>query len=286
VKSSATYTRLFRKLCEDMESDHKNLLYFTKVRWLSKGNVLSRVFELRDELEIFLNDVKPELAVHFTNSKFIACLAYLVDIFDSLNTLNLKMQDKEKNIIQFVDLINAFVEKLLNWRRKVQKGNLAMFSNLADISDLDEALKTDVAQHLENLESEFKSYFPEAIGDDLSLARNPFRLSPEKVEDELQDQLIDLKNDSSCRDLFESFPVTEFWLRVALSYPQISTIALKKLLPFNSTWLCEFAFSTLVNMKSKQRNCLEVEQDIRCALSSTEPRIPNLVAKFQEHVSH
>ena len=42
VKSSATYTRLFRKLCEDMKSDHKNLLYYTKVRWLSKGNVLLR----------------------------------------------------------------------------------------------------------------------------------------------------------------------------------------------------------------------------------------------------
>jgi len=51
-----------------MESDHKNLLYYTKVRWHSKGNVLL-VFELLDELAIFLNDVKPELAVHFTNSK-------------------------------------------------------------------------------------------------------------------------------------------------------------------------------------------------------------------------
>ena len=73
---------------------------------------------------------------------------------------------------------------------------------------------------------------------------------------------------------------------MALSYPQISTTALKKLLPFNSTWLCASAFSTLVIMKSKQRNRLEVEQDIPCALSSTEPRIPNLVSKFQEHVSH
>ena len=194
-----------------MESDHKNLLYYTKVRWLSKGNVLLRVFELRDELEIFLNDVKPELAVHFTNSKFMACLAYLVDILDSLNALNLKMQGKEKNIIQIVDLINAYVKKLSNWRSKVQNGNFAMLSNPADIFELDEALKTDVAQHLENLESEFKSYFPEAVGDDLSLARNPFRLSPEKVKDELQDQLIDLKNDSSRRDLFESLPVTKFW---------------------------------------------------------------------------
>ena len=161
-----------------------------------------------------------------------------------------------------------------------------MFSNLADISELDEALKTNVAQHLENLESEFKSYFPKAVGDDLFLARNPFRLFPEKVKDELQDQLINLKNDSSCRDLFESLPVTKLWLSLASSYPQISKIALKKLLLFNSTWLCESAFSTLVLMKSKQRNRLEVEQDICCALSSIEPIIPNLVAKFQEHVSH
>ena len=78
-----------------------------------------------------------------------------------------------------------------------------MFSNLADISELDEALKTDVAQHLENMESEFKSYFREAVEDDLFLARNSFRLSPEKVKDELQDL--------SCRDLFESFPATKFW---------------------------------------------------------------------------
>ena len=53
VKSGALHTRLFIKLCEDMGSEHINLLYYTKVRWLSKGNVLSRVFELRDELKIF-----------------------------------------------------------------------------------------------------------------------------------------------------------------------------------------------------------------------------------------
>ena len=141
-----------------MGSEHINLLYYTKFRWLSKGNVLSRVFELRNELKIFLNVVKPELAVHFSNSKFIACLAYLVDIFDSLNTLNVKMQGKEKNIIHFVDLINGFIEKFSNWGRKVQKGNFAVFTSLADICHLDDELKTNVAQHLEKLECEFRSY--------------------------------------------------------------------------------------------------------------------------------
>ena len=95
-----------------------------------------------------------------------------------------------------------------------------------------------------------------------------------------------MKNDSSSQNVFEAFPVTDFWLRMALSYPEISKTSLKKLLPFRSTWLCESAFSTHLNAKTKQRNRLEVEQDIRCALSSTEPRIMNLVAKVQTHLSH
>ena len=112
-----------------------------------------------------------------------------------------------------------------------------MFNNLSDIFELNDELKTDIVQHLEELESELKSYFPEVSADDLSLAKNIFWLSPENAEDELQDQLIDLKNDSGCRDLFETLPLTEFWLSVASSYPEISKTVLKKLLPFTPTWL-------------------------------------------------
>ena len=54
VKSSALNTRLFSKLCKDMDADHTALLYQTQVRWLSKGNMLSRNFELREEVKLFL----------------------------------------------------------------------------------------------------------------------------------------------------------------------------------------------------------------------------------------
>ena len=106
-----------------------------------------------------------------------------------------------------MDSISVFVEKLANWRRKAQNGNFAMFNNLSDISQINDKLKTNVVQHLKELESEFKHYFPEVSGDDLTLAKNPFRLSPENMEDELQDQLIDLKNDSAaeiCSKLCQS----------------------------------------------------------------------------------
>ena len=134
-----------------------------------------------------------------------------------------------------------------------------MFASLADISHLNNELKTNVAQHLEKLECEFRSYFPELSRDDLSLAKDPFRLSSEKVEDKQQDQFIDMKNDSSSQDVFEAFSVTDFWLRMASLHPEISKIALKKLLPSSSTSLCESAFSTLLNVKTKQQNHVEVE---------------------------
>ena len=53
LKSSAMNTRLFRHFCEQMDTDHCNLLYHTEVRWLSKGNVVNPVFSLQIELMDF-----------------------------------------------------------------------------------------------------------------------------------------------------------------------------------------------------------------------------------------
>lgn len=44
---------------------------------------------------------------------------------------------------------------------------------------------------------------------------------------ELQDQFTDLNNDLSCQDVFEILPVTDFWLIMTLTYPEISKTALK-----------------------------------------------------------
>ncbi len=61
------------------------------MRLLSKGNVLNRVFELRGELKLFLEmQGKDYLLSHF-NMVLWEPLAYLADIFEQLNRLNLKL---------------------------------------------------------------------------------------------------------------------------------------------------------------------------------------------------
>ncbi|VVC28346.1 Hypothetical protein CINCED_3A016197 [Cinara cedri] len=54
IKSKSLNSRLFTILCNEMGSDHEKLLLHTEVRWLSRGKMLSRLFELRDEARIFL----------------------------------------------------------------------------------------------------------------------------------------------------------------------------------------------------------------------------------------
>ena len=133
-----------------------------------------------------------------------------MDIFEALDQLNLKMQGKD--IIQFVDFTKTFVEKLGNWRLKVVNGNFDMFHTFACISNVDNEIRDEVADHLGALQTEFKSYFPELSRDAFTFVRNPFRVDIEQVDIELQDELIDLRNDSGCGDLFEDVPVTELWI--------------------------------------------------------------------------
>jgi len=58
------------------------------------------------------------------------------------------MQGKGKDIIQFVGFTNAFVEKLCNWKRKVEKVTLTYFTAFARLCELDDEVKDEVATHL------------------------------------------------------------------------------------------------------------------------------------------
>ena len=147
---------------------------------------------------------------------------------------------------------------------------------------------SSITQHLQSLENEIKRYFPELKENEAAVVRNPFSsaLDVADIPDELQDQFCDLRNDSSARDVFQEIPLSQFWCTMYKSYPQLSELAFRILLPFATTYLCESGFSSLVSIKSKSRNRRNVEDDMRLALSNTQPKISKLAAKLQSQPSH
>ena len=64
-------------------------------------------------------------------------------------------------------------------------------------------------------------------------------------------------------------------------------MAFKLLLPFVSTYRCEAGFSAMKCIKTDKRSKLEVEDDMRVAISITEPRMTKILTNQERfHTSH
>ena len=80
-----------------------------------------------------------------------------------------------------MNLINGFIEKLSNWRRKVQKGNFAMFTSLADISHLNDELKTKMLLNIsKNWNVNSDHTFPNLVEMTCHLQKIRFDFPPRK----------------------------------------------------------------------------------------------------------
>ena len=103
---------MLKALCNEMGSDHQNSLLPSEVRWLSRGEVLKRLYELRKEVELFLTDNKSDLSHYFQDKKWVARLAYLIDIFSYINELNLKLQVPDTTIFNAWNKSESFKKKV------------------------------------------------------------------------------------------------------------------------------------------------------------------------------
>ena len=107
IKASAVNAQLFARLCEDLGSDYKYLLYHTEVRWLSRGNMTRRVFELKEELFLFFREKNSEFEKDLESDEFLLKLAYLSDIFEPLSNMNLFFQGSISYNSGFISKLEA-----------------------------------------------------------------------------------------------------------------------------------------------------------------------------------
>uniref|UniRef100_A0A8C1RK47 HAT C-terminal dimerisation domain-containing protein n=1 Tax=Cyprinus carpio TaxID=7962 RepID=A0A8C1RK47_CYPCA len=290
-KSRLQNSRLFGVLCQEMWSGHEQLLLHNEVRWLSRGRVLQWLYELREEVKCFLTEIKSDLAKHLDDTMWLTSLFYLVDIFDRLNGLNLSLQGRETHILLLADKVHAFTQKLDLWHGRISRGNCDMFPSLADfITDAGtshdfSSLFQSASEHLSAMRKQFATYFKEDYRS-FAWVRDPFVCTANELSIDMQEQLTELKSDSRLKELFSSCPLSSFWVALRQEYPQLCDVALKILLPFASTYLCEAGFSKMTALKTKYRNRAQIEDDLSLCLSNIEPRIEDLCKAKQAQVSH
>ena len=191
--------RVFRKLCEEMDSDNVTLLLHTEVRRLSRGKVLTRVFKLRREISVFLAEKNYEYATNFLDHEWVSKLAYLASIFDVLSMLNTSLQGKNSNIFSQVGKTDVLKRKMDYWTNKVSKNDYSSFRFLNKFLSKDSKTKDTaetkelVLEHLKLLQKNFSQYFPKEESKAFRLLKwlvNPFIFTSPQ-----QEELLDICND-------------------------------------------------------------------------------------------
>lgn len=288
IKTRAVKTRLLKAMCQEAGTLHETLVLHTDIRWLSRGKVLSRFYELKNELLRVFATEKPEFATLINDEAWCSKVAYLVDIFTHLNTLNASMQGKGENILTSSDKLNGFLRKIKIWKSKVEKKDFEMFPLTAD-TDTDNT-STLILEHLSVLEDKLQQYFPSLNVNECDWVRNPFVVTTEDTKHlplKEAEELAELQADRTLKLRFRETSLLQFWILVKQEFSVLAEHALCILLQFSTTYLCEQGFSALANIKNKKRERLStVDQELRVCLSAIPPRIEQLCKSKQAHISH
>jgi len=273
IRKSAKQKRLFSKLCDEMTSSSKKLILHSEVRWLSRGKVLSRVFELHEQLGPFYAEHGDPRASKFRDIFWIAKLAYLASIFDRLNQVNISLQGRGGDIFRSTSKINALKMKIPLWKNNDLSKNFNDFPLLSqymqesgwefeDVST-EEKLSALTVAHLNLLADNLNTYFPENIH--TFLAENSWIIQPFNEEPTEDEELLELRADLNEKYSFRGGDYSEFWVSL-LEFPESKNLAQKAidvLVQMPTTYLCEQGFSSLVEIKSNKRNSI---LDIDCLM--------------------
>ena len=131
IRSHALNNRRFKIVLDEFKAEYSDICFYTEVRWLSRGKVLKRVFELRNvSAEFLLSKGRESL---LTNPEFVSDVGYLADITSHLNSLNTQLQGKSKNILDMIASIDAFTNKLTFLKRQLAREDITHFNLLKSL---------------------------------------------------------------------------------------------------------------------------------------------------------
>jgi len=294
IRSSALRHRQFQDFLKEIETEYPDIPYFTAVRWLSRGKVLSRFFELRNEIEIFLIDKNRPLPL-LTDSEWVWKLAFLVDITKYMNDFNLKLQGKDVLICDVYTLVKAFRQKLILFETQISKNCFIHFSTCDKYNKESRTqFPVDFAQKIiSELKIQFKQRFSDldVKSEEINIFQNPFSCDIEKLPPTLQMEMIDLQSNDALKIKHREETLVDFYKFLPdIQYPNLKKFAIEYISVFATTYLCEQTFSKMKYIKSKYRSAMtdkHLESILKIGTSNIQPQFDRILAeKHQFHTSH
>lgn len=292
IRSHALNHRQFREFIEEIGEN--DLPYYNSVRWLSCGKVLSRFFELREIIEMFLtekNRPMPELQ----NSVWLWKLAFYTDLTHLMNELNIKLQGEDQLLSDMFVHIKAFRQKLNLFKLQLSK---TCFTHFKTCSKFCQQTNTPFPVHfaveaLSKLKINFESRFSDfdEYENDIQIFQNPFRVDIEALPPELQMEVIELKANDTFVEKFKTLSLLDFYKSLPSSqFQQLHKFALGFFSAFGSTYLCEKTFSKMKFTKNLYRSNLtdeHLKSQLIISTSKINIQMEKIVnEKRQLHKSH
>ncbi len=172
----------------------------------------------------------------------------------------------------------------------MKDGNIDSFENLRSFIE-DNKLQNTVIPcmeaHISALQKHFQRYFLMKDPKEYDWIRDPFSATPPAdFSTSEEEQFIDVTSDSTMRLQFQSKTLAAFWIGVEKDYPLLGKRALAILLPFATSYLCDIGFSAVASIKTKYRSKLDIENELRVAISNLQPRLEKICSMKQAHTSH
>ena len=152
--------RQFKSLLDDVDAKYGDLLYHSNVKWLSLGKILKRVWDLTEEITMFLEmkGLECDFGSRVKCEEWKCEFMFAVDIFEKLNDLNISLQGKDLFAHEMYKTVDAFKSKLFLFSRQAGQGKFPHFSLLSK-GEVPKYLLVKFSTQLEKLGEEFQSRF-------------------------------------------------------------------------------------------------------------------------------
>uniref|UniRef100_UPI0035901BC1 general transcription factor II-I repeat domain-containing protein 2-like n=1 Tax=Myxine glutinosa TaxID=7769 RepID=UPI0035901BC1 len=209
IKSRGLNSHQFKELLSELESEYGDLVYHCEVRWLSRGNMLTRFYSLREEVKQFM-EMKGKPVMELSDRKWLCDLGFMVDITKYLSELNVKLQGPNQLLSSLQSHVKSFEAKLKLWQVQLERGNTIHFPTLQEQKP---AVTSEYAAECAKLLQAFGERFQDMKSKqrELNIFATPFNVEPADVPDNRQHEIIELQSNDELKARYNNLPLLEFY---------------------------------------------------------------------------